>query len=116
MSVARMVYDAGLVSGELETFNRLAGGGVVNYLPVSSNTVVKSGNGIFYGVLVTAPTAVANINFRDTTTSNTANILLRLPAASSGFTYRLPVGMIFNTGLMVHYQASATGNVTVLYV
>lgn len=114
MSTARLVYHAGLLQGELQQFNRLAGGPIANYMPVTGNTVVKTGAALLYGaVIVVSPTA--NINFHDGT-STSGPLVAMIPSGSAlGPTYLLPTGIQCANGIYVANNNGAT-TLSVAYV
>lgn len=61
---------ASLLSGELQQFNRLAGGAICPYVPVSADTVVSSGPAVYYGAFCVAAGTMAAI-YDNTSASGT---------------------------------------------
>lgn len=104
-----------LLAGESQQHDRLLGGAAGEYSVAIADKLVKSGPGIFYGVLVTtSPLGAGVINIRDSI-DTTGNVLMTVPASAPvGSIYVLPVGILFNAGL--HVDFVSTGSITVLYV
>ena len=84
------------------------------YAPVSSNTLVKSGFGYLYGVIVTTAVATAQIDIREGTTAGAGNIVLTIPVgAAVGTIYFLPAPIRFDVGL--YANVGGTGGINVLF-
>jgi len=111
------VYIKSLIAGELQQFNRLAGGSIAQAYRMTASGIVGSGPMIFYGIkVITAGTAgtltaydasgvVVGQERTEAVPFGTATAGYRLEAAPSG------VGVIFATGL---YVAVPTGAVVIV--
>ncbi len=101
-----------LLNGELQQFNRLAGGAVVKYAVVSSaDTTVVTGAAIYYGAYCIATGTMASI-YDNTAASGTALLASQVGAANTF--YGIPgVGILCNNGI---YADWTSGTWLVLYV
>jgi hypothetical protein len=103
-------------AGALSQFNRLAGGGICNYTNCTADTLVKSGAGLVYGVIVTAALSAATIDIRDSTTAGGGTILFSIPASTAAGTIINfgGAGVTVNSGIFADFNG--TGTINVLYV
>lgn len=100
-----------LLAGELQQFNRHAGGPIVQYKLVTSAATglnIASGPGIFYGIFLIAAGAVAAVH--DATTATGASVV---PAAGTASYHFNGAGILMNTGITV---AWTSGTWLALYV
>src|SRR5687768_7633618 len=104
-----------LLAGESQQHDRLLGGAASAYNEASADKLIKTGAGIFYGVVITTALGANPLAIRDSATAGAGTVLMTIPASAPvGSTYVLPVGIIFNTGLFVDF--AGTGTVIVLAI
>lgn len=104
-----------LLAGEHQQHDRFLGGAAAEYSVASADKLVKTGPGIFYGLLITTALGANPLSIRDSTSAGAGNILMTVPASAAvGNVYVLPVGIIFNTGLFLDF--AGTGTVVALYI
>lgn len=104
-----------LLAGESQQHDRLLGGAAASYNEATADKLIKSGTGIFYGVVITAALSAAALSIRDSVSAGVGTVLMTIPASAAvGSTYVLPVGIIFNTGLFADF--GGTGTVVVLAI
>lgn len=83
---------------------------------LTADTLVKTGQATYRGFTITATTAVAAIDIRDSTAAGSGTIIDTIPAATAaGTRVEKQVGVICDTGIYVDYAAGATGTVVILY-
>ena len=100
-----------LLSGELQQFNRLAGGSIVSYTSIGADTVVSSGPCVYYGAFCVAAGTMAAI-YDNTAASGTK--LLASQAGQANTFYGVPgLGIECTNGLYVNLT---TGTWRVLLV
>ena len=100
-----------LLSGELQEFNRLAGGSIVSYTSIEADTVVSSGPCVYYGAFCVAAGTMAAI-YDNTAASGTK--LLASQAGQANTFYGVPgVGIQCENGI---YADWTSGSWLVLYV
>ena len=103
------------VTGSLSQFNRLAAGSICNYANCTADTLVKSGAGIVYGIIVTTALSAATIDIRDATSAGTGTILFTIPASATvGTIIQFGTGIVVNSGIYADFNG--TGTINVLYV
>src|SRR5512135_1069626 len=113
------VYPAALLAGELQQFNRLAGGPIVQYSTAGGTTAtvaVCASPCIYYGLMIVT-TGSGTVNVWDGTSAGTT-IMPALTPPTTGGTFwpaagpgGVGIGIQLNTGLSI--QCSTAG--TVLY-
>lgn len=120
-----LVNSSGQISttaaaGELSQFNRLAGGAIASYFPITTQTtsVVKNGTGILYGVYVVTGVATSTVTVYDNTAGSGQKLIDTASCATSG-TF-IPagaagMGVICTTGITA-VTATANPNIILLYV
>ena len=86
------VYQAALLAGELQQFNRMAGGAIFNYTYVTADTVIKGTPGIIYGVYCVAGAAVASPILYDNASAASGNIMMPSSSMTAGTTPPLTYG------------------------
>lgn len=96
-----------LLSGELQQFNRLAGGAVVKYATVTADTLVVSGPAILYGIVNIAAGTMASVY---DSTSASGTVLIPSGTASVNFG---GMGVLCNNGIFADWTS---GTWLVLYV
>ncbi len=102
-------------SGALSQFNRLAAGSICNYTNCTADTLVKSGAGIVYGIIVTAALSAATVDIRDSTTAGAGTVLFTIPASAAvGTIIQFGTGIVVNSGIFADFNG--TGTINVLYV
>lgn len=99
-----------LLSGELQTINRLAGGAICSYNYVTADALVKTGQGIFYGVFCVSAGTMAAVYDN---TSASGNLLLASQVGVANTFYGPPAGVLTTTGI---YADWTSGTWLVLYV
>lgn len=106
-----------LLAGENQTFDRMFGGPLAQYEAATADELVKTGPGVYYGVVITTALSAHALEIRDATSAGSGTVIHTIPASAAvGNTYVLPVGVQFNTGLFVDFNASGTGTVLALYI
>lgn len=95
-----------LLAGELQQFNRLAGGAIVKYASVGADTAVVSGPAILYGIVLIAAGTMANV-YDNTAASGTVLI----PSTTATVMFN-GVGVLCNNGI---YADWTSGTWLVLY-
>lgn len=109
-SSAAHVYVASLQSGELQQFNRTAGGPIVKYAVVTSDATglnVASGPAILYGIVLIAAGTMAAVYDGVTATGN-----VLIPSTTSTVTFN-GMGVLCNNGITCDWTS---GTWLVLYV
>lgn len=109
-----------LLSGELQNYNRLAGGAIAGYTQVSTSAgqTIKSGTGLLYGIHVVAVGTSPTITIYDNTTA-AGVVLMQIPTASivAGATITFSgIGMATSNGIHVVVGGTGTTTVNVMYV
>jgi hypothetical protein len=79
----------------------------INYDVVSADTLIKSGAGLLYGVLVTALTATNIITIRNGLT-DTGDIVLSIPSGTAVGTYYECNGITLDTGIYAAFTGTGT--------
>jgi hypothetical protein len=98
-----------LLNGELQQFNRLAGGPIVKYKIVSTaDTAVVAGPAILYGAYLLAAGTLAGIY--DNPSAASGNLLIPSTAASVHFN---GIGILCDNGI---YADWTSGSWLILYV
>ena len=82
----------------------------------SSDTLVKTGPGLYRGLSVTAALNGQVLQIRDATSAGTGTVIHTIAASSGVGMYSLPMSIPFTLGLYVDFHASGTGTVVVPYV
>lgn len=103
-----------LLVGELQQFNRLAGGPVVQYAVVTSDATglnVAAGPAIYYGLICTTAGATGCVVYDGLTATGT--VLRPLAAGVAGTFYGTGLGILCNNGITVDWT---DGTWLVLYV
>lgn len=104
-----------LLAGESQQHDRLFGGAAASYNEATADELVKTGPGVFYGVIITVALSAAALSIRDASSAGTGTVMMTIPASAPvGVTYVLPVGIEFNTGLFIDF--AGTGTVIALYI
>ena len=88
----------------------------VKYEQATADELIKTGAGVFYGVIVTTALSAAVVEIRDATSAGGGTVIATLPASSAIGT-KIDfggMGVRFNTGLYAAF--AGTGTITVLYV
>lgn len=88
----------------------------VKYEQATADELIKTGAGVFYGVIVTAALSAAVVEIRDATSAGSGTVLVTIPASSAIGT-KIDfggMGVRFSTGLFADF--AGTGTITVLYV
>lgn len=113
-STALLTYDAALSAGELQQFNRNAGGAITPYVQsvgLQAGLVAKVGPGILYGFFITTG-VVGTLTAYDNTVASGVLILNALPiaAANNVFVAVGPngAGVMLNTGLTIVVATGAS--------
>lgn len=103
-----------LLNGELQQFNRLAGGAIVSYAAVSADGIVITGPCIFYGVKVV--TAGTSITVYDNTAASGTAVMTTEATTTAGAVLTpagVGVGVLMSNGI---YVDLTTGTYLVYYV
>jgi hypothetical protein len=83
---------------------------------LTADALVKTGQGTYRGISITATTAGAAIDIRDAVAAGAGTIIDTIPAGTAAGTYiENVVGVTCETGIYVDYNVGATGTVVVLY-
>ena len=88
----------------------------VKYEQATADELIKTGAGVFYGVVVTAALSAATVEIRDATSAGSGTVMVTIPASSAIGT-KIDfggMGVRFSTGLYADF--GGTGTITVLYV
>lgn len=103
---------ASLISGEIQQFNRLAGGAVARYAYITADAVVSPGPAIYYGAYCLAAGTMASVYDN---TAASGNLLLASQVGAANTFYGPPggVGVLCNNGI---YADWTSGTWLVLYV
>jgi hypothetical protein len=83
------------------------------YTNVTSDTLIKTGKGVVYGIVVTAALSAATIEIRDATAAAGGTVLFTVAASAAiGTIINFGgVGIQFNTGLFADFNGTGTINV-----
>lgn len=86
----------------------------VNRTPVTADTLVKSGQVVYRGYIVTTVTATGPITLYDNT-AESGTVVDVIAAATAAGTYRnINPGIVCETGLYAGFSGGATGTVLIL--
>lgn len=100
-----------LLSGELQQFNRLAGGSIVQAATVTADAAVVSGPAIFYGAFCVGAGTMAAIYDN---TAASGKVLLTSQVGAANTFYGIPgIGILCDNGIYADYTS---GTWLVLYV
>lgn len=83
--------------------------------PITTDTLVSSGKGIYRGYTITASTATANIEIRDATAAGQGTVIDVIPSGTAAGTTKAR-STIITTGIYVDYAMLATGTLIVEYL
>lgn len=108
---------AGLLAGELETVNRMAGGSIASYASVvssSATTLVRTGPCVFYGLLVisTGGAGANTVSVWDGVSTAAGTTIVSSAAITAVNTF-IPVagtaglGVVFKTGVTVQQSTAS---------
>jgi hypothetical protein len=104
-----------LLTGELQQFNRLAGGSIVQYTVVTADTAVSAGPAIFYGISVL--TAGTSVTVYDNASAASGTKLVDALSSAIVGTTKFPagegVGILMENGIYVDITG---GTYIVFYV
>ena len=103
-----------LVSGELQQFNRLAGGPIAQYAQKTATGAVEAGPAICYGYNVVAAMSAAATTVYDNASAASGSVLFVIPASTGVGQYFFPVGVLCDNGIYASF--AGTGTVNFLYV
>lgn len=115
------VYNtlATLISGEDQTFNRMAIEEALSFsvITTQTTTTVKSGTGRLYRLVISVPVATAVVTVYDNTAGSGTQIIppITIGAAPVYGPFSLMVGAVFTTGLTI-VTSTATMSVGVYYI
>lgn len=98
-----------LFNGELETFNRLAGGSIATDLvPMTADGIICSGDCIYLGyIVVVAPSADVVVRLNAYGPFGTG---LRIASGRAIGRYLFPVGIVASGGLYADFSGTGTIN------
>lgn len=103
-----------LISGELQQFNRLAGGSIASYSNKTADGVIAAAPCICYGYIVTVAMSAAVTNVYDNASAASGTILFVIPASTAVGVYAFNTGVLCGNGLYADFVG--TGTVNFLYV
>lgn len=103
-----------LLAGELQQFNRLAGGAISPYVNKTATGVVEAGPAIVYGYIVTTAMSAAATTVYDNASAASGTVLFVIPASTAVGFYQLPVGMLANNGVYASFAGTGTVNFLVV--
>lgn len=113
MANALAVYIASRLMGESTIYNRLFGGALAESSVLTASTLVKTGEGICYGAVVTTTLAAA-WNIHDNTTNTGNPVAVLASGLTAGTVVQFPAGVHCLTGIYVY--AGGAGRITLLYL
>ena len=101
-----------LLAGELQQFNRMAGGAIVLYKQVTSDATglnIAGGPAIFYGALCTAATTAGTITVYDgVTAAGTVVLGTTVGLLNTFYGPGQGIGVLCNTGITVDWATPGT--------
>jgi len=103
-----------LLAGELQQFNRQAGGPIAQYSQKTASAVVTGGPAICYGYNVVVATSAAATTIYDNATAASGTVLFIIPNSTAVGQYFFPVGVLCDNGIYASF--AGTGTVNFLYV
>lgn len=103
-----------LLSGEIQQFNRMAGGPIAQYATKTASAVVEGGPAICYGYVVTVAMSAAATTVYDNASAASGTVLFIIPASTAVGVYQWPVGVLCDNGIYASF--AGTGTVNFLYV
>ena len=99
-----------LISGELQQFDRMAGGAILSAKTVGADTVVVSGPAIYYGAFCTSAGTMAAVYDN---VAASGKVLLASQAGAANTFYGIPgVGILCDNGI---YADWTSGSWLILY-
>lgn len=103
-----------LLAGELQQFNRQAGGPIAPYSNKTATGVVESGPAICYGYIVTTAMSAAATTVYDNASAASGTVLFVIPASTAVGVYQWPVGVLVNNGIYASFAGTGTVNFLVV--
>jgi hypothetical protein len=103
-----------LLAGELQQFNRQAGGPIAQYVTKTATGAVEAGPAICYGYVVTVAMSAAATTVYDNASAASGTVLFIIPASTAVGVYQWPVGVLCDNGIYASF--AGTGTVNFLYV
>lgn len=107
-----LYVNIGLLAGELQQFNRIGAGAIVNYTPVTGDIVVKPSTGLLYGVVCLTAGILAGVYDNASAASGQPLIPSQNLAAGASF-YFGGMGVVAVNGIFADWTS---GSFLVLWV
>lgn len=103
-----------LLAGELQQFNRLAGGPISPAVQKTASAVVEAGPCICYGYNVVVAMSAAATTIYDNASAASGTVRFVIPASKAVGDYFFPVGMLFDNGIYASFAGTGTVNFLVV--